>query len=417
MYQDLRSKLAMYKNGQKKSAAPMKAKGPDVHELMDGTVVHGRHGSCFILEKRYPLDYVHGGNRLEDALDLSGSILGNLCSVRNSPCRDISSENHDLRIEHLLFLDTETTGLSGGAGTVAFLVGIGFFCDDAFIIRQYFMRDYDEELPMLVEFNKALEDYSGLITFNGKSFDWNLLYSRFIFNRIKPALQEPIHIDLLFPSRTIWKLKLESCRLSSLEENVLGEGRTDDVSGALIPGIYFKYLDDRDASGIKKIVNHNSLDILSMVSLLIKICSMLESPFSGSDCEKELLGIGRMFEKNDERDATINCYEACARSDNFKVRELASRRLGDIYKKAGDYDRAVEHWNRMASGSDLSGIYPMVELAKYYEHKAKDFHKAIDIVNRAIDMVLKFGLMDTMIYRDLRKRLERLKRKAGKENA
>ena len=261
---DLKSKLDLYRESMaKKPGKPGMAEVPgvpgmaevpgvpgvpgigDIPRIKDGSITgvvpgsvcSSASGSFYIIESRYPLTYTYGGSKLGSVPDIDAKSLAMLGG----------EDFGGIAAEKLLFLDTETTGLSGGAGTVAFLVGTGFFTDGVFVIRRYFMRDYDEEPAMLDGFNAFLTGFEGLVTFNGKSFDWNLLQSRFISNRIKCFLKSPGHIDLLYPARRIWGLKLESCRLSSLEENVLGERRSGDIPGELIPSVYFRYLENGDA--------------------------------------------------------------------------------------------------------------------------------------------------------------------------
>lgn len=381
----------------------------DIHDIMEGSFCENDNGTCFVIENRYPVSYIHGGYSLGEALNINTSSLKRICKdLREKDCVSNSVSN-------LLFLDTETTGLSGGTGTVAFLVGVGFFEEDAFVLRQYFMRDYDEEPALLTALNELLLKHSCLVTFNGKAFDWNLLKTRYIFNRIRLSMSDPSHIDLLFPSRRIWKLKLESCRLQSIEENILGEIRVDDIAGAQIPSIYFEYLQSRNASIIKKVIRHNELDILSMVALLLKITEMIDEPLKNSDGEQELLGIGIIFETNQEIDIVIKCFENCMDSENSSVKNIAAQRLSDIYKRSGDYSKAVSHWEKMLSSSKYMNIFPMIELAKYYEHKEKNLLKALDIVEKAIIICVKNGFLKGRYYEDLIKRKERLSRKVVKK--
>lgn len=405
MHKDLRSKLQLYKKDSPPKSKKELETGSDIHDIMGGVVLSNDNGSCFVIENRLPISYLYGGYPLGNVLNIDPLALKRVC-------RDISEKTC---VSDLLFLDTETTGLSSGTGTVAFLVGVGFFEDDAFVLRQYFMRDYDEEPALLTEINDLFGSHSSLVTFNGKSFDWNLLKTRFIFNRIRPAISEPAHIDLLFPSRRIWKLKLESCRLQSIEENILGETRVDDIPGAQIPSIYFEYLNSRNAGIIKKVIKHNELDILSMVALLSRISNLLDEPLEASDGEHELLGIGKIFESSREFETVIECFENCMKSENVSVKEAAMRRLSDIYKKSGDYKKAVRHWECMLSASKGSSIFPMIELAKYYEHKEKNIIKALEIVEEAIIICLRTGILKNTYYEDLKKRKNRLKRKAGRE--
>lgn len=404
MYQDLKSKLALYKNNQANKPVQPGNTGCDIHDILEGAVCSNDDGSCFVIENYYPLTYLHGGYSLGDALGIS------MLSLK----RVFSELTHDINIHNVLFLDTETTGLSGGTGTVAFLVGTGFFKNDAFVLRQYFMRDYNEEPALLRALNELLASYKGLVTFNGKAFDWNLLQARFTFNRFRPSLKNPVHIDLLFPSRRIWKLKLESCRLASLEENILGEHRIDDIPGAMIPGIYFKYLDDRDAAEIKTVIKHNELDILSMVSLMTRISCILENPIAETDGGHELFGAGRIFENSGEYDVVVGCFEACMKSGSFQVKEAAAKRLSDIYKRSRNYGKAVKHWESMLSNSGTSSIFSMIELAKYYEHKEKNLFKALELVEKAIQISSKLGYRNNIYYPELKKRLDRLRKKAGR---
>lgn len=405
MYEDLRSKLNMYKSSGTVQHNKRPDSGRDVRDILSGTECCNDNGCCFVTEKRYPLSYIHGGYRLRDALD-----------VKISGLKRIYNElDHGMSITDFLFLDTETTGLSGGTGTVAFLVGAGFFEDEFFVLRQYFIRDYNEEPAMLSALNGLLSNRKGLVTFNGKAFDWNLLQTRFTFNRIKPALKQPIHIDLLFPSRRIWKLKLESCRLVSLEENILGEYRVNDIPGAMIPAVYFKYLEDRDASEIKRVIEHNGSDIVSMVSLLIKISSIIENPESETDGNFELLGVGKIFETSGDNQVMINCYEACLQSGDTMVKEIASRRLVGAYKRSKNYTRVLEHCENMLSASGGLNLPVMIEMAKHYEHREKDIEKAMEIVETAIRQAMQLGLRNNIHFLELKKRLERLKRKAQRK--
>jgi hypothetical protein len=224
-------------------------------------------------------------------------------------------------------------------------------------------------------------------------------------------IKNPVHMDLLYPSRRIWKLKHESCRLSNLEEKVLGEFRVDDIPGALIPGIYFKYLESRDASEIKKVILHNKLDILSMISLLIKIHSLIEDPYKESDGEHELYGIARIFETAGGKDTVINCYETCIKSENSFISNTAAKRLIDVCKRNGEYKKMIEYGGFILSSPGFNILPVMIEIAKYYEHKAKDYKKAFDIVEEALLECLH-NTINGHLYKDaLIKRKERLERK------
>jgi uncharacterized protein len=343
MTDSIREKLDMYKCFSRKTRGSSFTE-KDSRSIYEGDILSNDQGSCLVVENVYPLSYVRGGYSLGKALGYDTSYL-ELISGGCKGCGDISD---------FIFLDTETTGLSGGAGTVAFLTGAGFFTDDAFVVRQYFMRDYDEEPAMLEYLNMLLKERQGLVTFNGRSFDWNILRSRYVYNRMKPVVSEPHHIDLLYPSRRIWKLKLESCRLSSLEENILGEYRVNDIPGEQIPSAYFEYLDTGRFDTMQKVLEHNREDILSMVSLLIRICAILTDPLNESDGSFELLGAGTIFENACGSSRVVECLEACVNSGSARVRHTALLKLSGIYKRNNEYEKAVLHWREHADGREAA---------------------------------------------------------------
>lgn len=401
MYIDLRSKLEMYKKGQVNNQPNKKFIGPDIHEVIHGTICNNEWGSFYLIEKRYPLNHDHGGYNLGQAVEMDYSPMSKL----------FSASNPQICIKDLVFLDTETTGLSGGTGTVAFLIGAGFFENDAFILQQYFMRDYNEEPAMLKNLNDVLISHKGLVTFNGKAFDWNLLETRFTSSRMRIGLRDTVHIDLLYPSRMLWKLKYESCRLSALEENILKIRRIDDIPGYMIPGVYFKYLEDRNASEIKKVISHNEKDILSMVSLMARINSILGNPLNEARDAWELLGAGRLFERREDCNTAIVCYNKCTTSVNQTVRDMSLKKLAYIHKRNKDYSRATEYLESLLSCSKTPNIPAMIELAKLYEHRIKDIPKALSVVHEAVNFCSQAGFIRNLYYNDLKMRIERLKRK------
>ena len=402
---DIRSKLGIYRESIEKSGQQAKkTEGPDIDVLVPGKICENDYGRCYVIENKYLYNHIHGGCEIGDAVNIAGDIL---TAVGGSDCTGLEAER-------LLYIDTETTGLSGGVGTVAFLVGTGFYENNSFVIRQYFIRDYDEEGAMLAELKEQLSRASGLVTFNGKAFDMNLLQSRFISNRQRPSFTDIPNIDLLYASRRVWGMKLESCRLSSLEENVLGLIRHDDIPGALIPSVFFEYLDDRDASEIVRVIRHNELDILSMVSLLNRLRTMLESPLAETDGSFELLGVGRIFEANGKTENMVKCLEACAGSERFDIRIQAIKRLSGVYKRAGRYDRAMTHWKALESENHEFEMFHLIEMAKYFEHRKKDPVKALQLVEKAFQSCLRVGVSTTRSMEELKKRRDRLRKKIDK---
>jgi uncharacterized protein len=404
MYIDLRTKLEMYKKSQQNKESQTKITGPDVHEIIKGTISNNESGSYYLIEKSYPLTHIHGGYPLGKAIGSDYSTLS----------KAISESEGSLGLNDMVFLDTETTGLSGGAGTVAFLIGVGFFEKDSFVLQQYFMRDYDEETPMLKALNEVFSSHKIIVTFNGKAFDWNLLKARFISNRLKISIKNPIQIDLLYPSRILWKQKLESCRLSCIEECILKLRRIDDIPGSLIPSVYFKYLDDRNATEIKKVITHNEKDILSMVSLMIKMNLLLSNPLSEAADALELLGVGKVFEKQENSTLAMQCFNKCTTSVNCYVKELSLKKLAYLHRRNKDFKKAAECLETLISFSNAPNIPAKIELAKHYEHRLSETGKALNLVLNAFETCSQAGFIRALYYDDLKVRLERLKKKAQK---
>ncbi|MCL2059215.1 MAG: ribonuclease H-like domain-containing protein [Oscillospiraceae bacterium] len=334
----------------------------------------------------------------------------------------------------LLFLDTETTGLSGGAGTVAFLLGVGHFCDDGFIIKQYLMRDYDEEQSLLNHLQAELGSRGALVTYNGKTFDINLLESRFIMNGMRLPRVE-CHIDLLHPSRRIWRRCLENCRLSTIEKEILGERRVEDIPGHLIPQVYFEYLETREMEAMEMVLLHNRLDILAMVAVLKYVLDLAERVRVGMPYEKdtyklaatmsagkfhdrtaeELLGFAGFFYSIKDKGMAERCLKNCLERDKPAVRRRAMTLLAEIKKRDGDYLEAARYWEGLLAFAPASGIYPYIELAKYYEHKAHNPAKAKVYADQAHNIAAGPVFRDSVARREIEARRERLSRKIEKQ--
>ena len=201
----------------------------------------------------------------------------------------------DLRPEDILFLDTETTGLAGGAGTVAFLVGMGYFTGRDFAVEQVLMRDYGQESELLRTVSSVAGRFSVLCTFNGRTFDAPLLASRFVMNRL-PSRLPSAHADVLYPARRLWKLRLKRCNLANLEEQLLHVKREDDLPGAEVPQTYFRYLRDGDFAPIERILAHNRQDIVSLAQLLCFLCGQVDCPET-VESGQDLLSLARSLEK------------------------------------------------------------------------------------------------------------------------
>lgn len=332
-------------------------------------------GPCFHRLVRYPVAHRRGQHALAEALSLPPEVGGLLARPRQ--------DGVDLR--QAVFLDTETTGLAGGTGTFVFLVGLGHFTGEEgaaeFHLHQFFLRDYSGEPGFLWAVGETLAPFPYLVTFNGRRFDWPLLETRFTVSRLRSALGRPVHLDLLYPSWTLWKRRLGSCRLARLEEAVLAAGREDDVPGWLIPELYFTYLRSGDASPLGRVLHHNLLDILSLVSLTAAVGYRLQAPAEALPAA-DLLAVGHFYEREGKAEAAVRCYQGACQ-DGACGRE-ALRRLGALAKRQGESGVAEEVWVRLAR--EHGSLEALVELAKLYEHRYADPARAHEVTAEAIEV-------------------------------
>lgn len=317
-----------------------------------------------------------------------------------------TGEHWDVR--KLLFLDTETTGLSGGAGTLAFEIGLGFMDGRGMVIRQYVMRDYGEESAMLAEIASLLPRFDTLVTFNGKSFDIPLLESRMVMHRIRVHLTDWPHLDLLHACRRVYKLRLGRCSLSALEEAVLGESRTDDLPGAQVPQRYFDYLRTREFALLEDVLRHNRQDVESLASLTGYLCSAFREPEQLAHAE-DAFCVGRTLLRGGHTEEGRRCLRILGMSSMSSQAHMV---LSASYKKSREWASSVETWTAMIARGE-GGTWPYVELAKYYEHTERDYARALRYAGAALSRALNLSPLggDDAEIATLRKRVERLKRK------
>src|SRR5207249_11601208 len=293
--------------------------------------------------------------------------------------------------EKWLFLDTETTGLAGGTGTYAFLVGLAWWDAGGLQVEQFLMRDFNEEYSLLQELASHVQERPVLVTFNGKSFDWPLLENRFAMTRSVAAPKLTAHLDLLHPARALWKLRLGSVRLVDLERRVLdarrlGWHRDDDVESALIPQHYFDYLRGGPAEPLVGIVRHNQMDLRGLAALFGNINAMLsESAGILDECESlDLFGLSRFLQRRgDNARAQSACAQALAIGLPADVRPRAQRELALMAKRRGEHERAAVIWQEMVADSQ-DGVRACEQLAIYYERHAKDFRRAMEFAQLAL---------------------------------
>jgi len=315
------------------------------------------------------------------------------------------------KISEMVFLDAETTGLAGGTGTCAFLIGLGYITGEGLVIEQYLMRDFDEEYPMLCKLINTLRKFKVLVTFNGKSFDWPLLESRLTYSRLGTINWDGAHLDLLHISRRLWGKRLERCSLSCIEESILGHIREDDIPGSRIPGIYFEYLENRNTDMMKKVIKHNEWDIAAIAALLLHIKKLYEDPLNMAD-DYELLGIARALEISGKNKEAVACYQHCIRiSEKYFLITEAKKRLAYLKKRYEGPEKALHLWMDLAEEKGSMLLFPLIEMAKYFEHKKKDYQQALMCTERAIILADKLKSGPLKIKEELFHRRNRLIRK------
>ncbi|MFZ1400658.1 MAG: ribonuclease H-like domain-containing protein, partial [Candidatus Promineifilaceae bacterium] len=321
---------------------------------------------------------------------------------------------HDFR--DFLFLDTETTGLAG-AGTLAFMVGVGFFepsqHGERFVVRQYFLRDHGDEPALLLLLDELLAEKAGLITFNGRSFDIPLLESRFIMNRRPTDLRERPHLDLLHPARRLWRHRLGSCALGSLEGSLLGLRRSqDDVPGWLIPSLYNNYLHSGDARELVRVFYHNQIDMVSMVTLAARVTRLLSQP-DPADHPIDLYSLGRWQADLGLHAAAEQNLRLAAQGDlPLALYHQNLHRLAALLKRNGRSAEALPLWQQIAA-TTFDDVAAHEELAKYYEWQTQELDQALRWTQQALKLMASWGRRGQQhpLHAELQHRLARLQRK------
>lgn len=380
--------------------------------LPGGEIVATADGECFVLDHVYTLDYQHGDDRLADLLNFSPAVAAPFV-------QDERLAQHNFR--DFLFLDTETTGLAG-AGTLAFMVGVGFFepgnqGKDRFVVRQYFLRDHGDEPALLLLLDELLAEKAGLVTFNGRSFDVPLLEGRYLMNRMPTDLRDRPHLDLLHPARRLWRHRLGSCALSSLEGSLLGLRRSqEDVPGWLIPSLYNHYLRSGDARELVRVFYHNQIDMVSMVTLAARVTRLLSQP-DPADHPIDLFSLGKWQADLGLSEAAEQNLRLAAQGDlPLELYHANLHRLGLLLKRDGRYPEALPIWQQIAATS-FDDVSAHVELAKYYEWQTQELPLAAQWTEQAVALVQSWGRRGQLhpVRAELEHRLNRLQQKLNKD--
>ena len=247
------------------------------------------------------------------------------------------------RWQDVLFLDTETTGLSGGTGTYVFLIGVAHFAGEELILRQHLLLDLGAERAFIAALKTEIEPYRACASYNGKSFDLPIIRTRFVMAIRSELTIDDSHLDLLHPARRLWRDRFGSTSLKQLEESVLDDGRIADVPGWLIPDAYFHYLRKRDPAIIAPVLEHNARDVISLVRITDRVARAVAAARTGRapDHAPAAFALARVFERTGEMDAAFACYESAYYDGDNTLRAKLGLAFARHLERRGEVERAL----------------------------------------------------------------------------
>ena len=372
--------------------------------VIDGEFRKNNFGSAFVVEKNFPAGFRHGN------VDLCKIQDYNLLS-RWAKSNLLSSDNY----QNILFLDAETTGLAGGTGTFAFMIGLGHFSMNGFKFIQLFLQNPADEKAFLLTLDQILSSFEIIVTYNGKSFDIPLMTSRYVLQKHPVPFKNKEHIDLLHLARRVWRNRLASRTLGTLETEILNLGRTqEEVPGWMVPELYTEYLKTGDAHPLTGVFYHNEIDILSLAAIFNVLAQMLSSPLESLFTENlDCIAIAGIYEDLGYTHEAIKLYERSI-GEGLPVDFLTEtlNRYAKIHKRNGDWDSARKLWETSAGYNNIESC---IELAKYYEHVRLDPSSALMWTNLAGELLKTNRNQKNFLINDIAIE-KRLKRLTEKEN-
>jgi uncharacterized protein YprB with RNaseH-like and TPR domain len=396
-------------------------------EVLGGRPVQTPFGECLVIDRRYESDRWHGDVRIAECEIGGGESLRVL-----DPSLTLGT-----RLRRTVFIDLETTGLSGGAGTVAFLVGCGFFDLGAFQVRQFLLTSYSAERALLAAVAEFFQDADLIVSYNGKTFDVPVMETRWLFHRLELPLEGVSHFDALHAARRLWKTRMSDgalrqgsreaidsgCRLSTLERALFDVRRVGDVPGFEIPSRYFQFLRSGDPRPLEPVLEHNRLDLVSLAAVTARAARMVDEGADGCPDGAQALALGKVYERAGALDRAEACYRRASTADScgIEVRAESLYRLGLRCRRDRRFAEAADVWRalieltdgpsaRRTEGAAALRQFAVEALAIHREHRDRDFHAARELA--------LFGLGEEVGDRrradDYRHRLARLERKIAK---
>jgi uncharacterized protein YprB with RNaseH-like and TPR domain len=347
-------------------------------DVLGGEWREARGQRFLVVDRKYGPGHRHGRVAIADGLPPSSGLWPRLSLLAGADCGS-----------NLLFIDLETTGLAGGAGTYAFLVGCAWFDSTCLRVRQFFLANFAAERALLDAVCEVADDAGTVVTYNGKTFDLPLMETRFVMNRMETPFAGMPHIDMLHPARRLWRDDDEaaSCRLSTLEQTLCGHEREGDVPGFEIPSRYFHYVRTGNAGPLAAVLEHNRLDLLSLALLTARAAQLLDEGPAAVATAREALGLGKLYERAELYDLARDCYARSAdlaaayrqgtgrdavRAEALRAYALLSRRQRRYADAADAWQRILElRWSPPAFTREAAEA-----LAIHHEHRLRDPHAA-----------------------------------------
>lgn len=424
-----------------RAAGTSSAPDPDrVAACLGGRVVEAGSGHCILIDRLYRQGQRYGNAYVSDHVVRDGGSTRLLTGSADVPRNRASSET-----DRVVFFDLETTGLSGGAGSCAFLVGCGHFAQDGFRTRQFFLTSFPQEPALLDLVFEWLRHAASVVTFNGKSFDLPMLENRWAFHRMRATLDDTHHLDMLHTARRLWRSRSmggprvegvafgswddgprAGCSLQALERALLGVVRSGDPDGWQIPSLYFDYVRTGEAECLEPVLEHNRLDLISLAGLTARAIRLVREGPVVAETAQECLGLGRLYERLDRHDLAMRCFgdaaglsaelglvtgappafEPAAETD---VRCDALRRLARALRRRRRFADAARVWQYLVEAgpsSRVARLEALEALAVHHEHRTRQLDTARRLATQALNGPHEAGRRER-----LRHRLARLDRK------
>jgi hypothetical protein len=392
-----------------------------VCQSLGGSTVSTKFGDCLVIDRRYESDRRHGSMPIAD------------CELaRCDALRLLDPSLSAAAARRTVFIDLETTGLSGGAGTVAFLVGCGYFDLGAFQVRQFLLTSFAAERALLAAVADFFADADLIVTYNGKTFDVPVMETRWMFHRLAMPLDGVPHFDMLHPARRLWSSRTSAsvstvdagCRLSTLERVLLDVRRVGDVQGFEIPSRFFRFLRSGDPRPLEPVLEHNRIDLVSLAAVTAHAVRLAQDGASACRDSAEALALGRVYERAGLHDRAHDCYRRAAQSESVELRGEALYRLGLRCRRDRRFPEAAECWRTLLELTESRSArrsrtmkalreFASEALAIHHEHRVRDLAAARDLACFALEETAGQGPRAD----GMRHRLARLDRKIARRQS